>query len=77
MALILLWCREISGRNLIITECLQVGCSIPCICWIARISVSFGLKITKMTAFLLKSHRELTKFTEVMETKPAALRSSF
>lgn len=63
--------------NMVIIECSQIGSSSSYICWIARISVYFGLKVTKMTAFLLKSHYELIKFAEVTETKPAALLSSF
>jgi len=39
--------------NVVISECSEIGSSISC--WIARISVYFGLKVTKMTAFLLKS----------------------
>lgn len=63
--------------NMVIIECSQIGSSSSCICWTARISVYFGLKVTKMMAFLLKSHYELIKFAEVTETKPAALLSSF
>lgn len=60
-----------------ITECSQIGSSISCIGWIAGIYVFFGLKVTKMTAFLLKSCHDLIKFAEVTETEPAALMSSF
>lgn len=63
--------------NTFIPQCLQIRCSGSGMCWIARIPVYFGLEVTKLTAFLLKSHHELIKFAEVIETKPAALMSSF
>lgn len=62
---------------MVMTECSQIGSSISCICWLARILVYFGLEVTKITAFLLKSHHELIKFGEVTRTKPAALMNSF
>lgn len=57
-------------------ECSQIGSSISCICWLARVLVYFDLEVTKITAFLLKL-RELIKFGEVTETKPDALMSAF
>lgn len=62
---------------MIITEGSQIGSSISCICWIAGIDVYFGLKVTRITDFLLKSHNDLIEFGEVIETEPAALMSSF
>lgn len=60
---------------MVITEGSQIGSSISCICWIAGIYVYFGLTVTKMTTFLLKSHHDVNKFAEETETEPAALMS--